>query len=198
MNKFFSLLFILISGFVFSQDVTDFLGIPELTFNENKYVLNSSNQKSKIQYVQNYILQDERIEDASNVISIYYFVKDIDAKEATMHKTDELENRKSTDKFCNYNVTQNPNATEFLVDFFTSNVPKSKDEPAPETEQADYNVYRFKNVMIGDKLTFLIIAYKEKSTGDIKDFTKSIGRKRNKILEGIITMTVPAINLKTN
>lgn len=198
MNKFFSLLFILISGFVFSQDVTDFLGIPELTFNENKYVLNSSNQKSKIQYVQDYILQDERIEDASNVISIYYFVKDIDAKEAAMHKTDELENRKSTDKFCNYNVTQNPNATEFLVDFFTSNFPKSKDEPAPETEQADYNVYRFKNVMIGDKLTFLIIAYKEKSTGDIKDFTKSIGRKRNKILEGIITMTVPAINLKTN
>lgn len=198
MNKFFSLLFILISSFVLSQNATDFFGIQELTFNENKYVLNSSNQKSKIQYVQDYILQDERIEDASNTISIYYFDKSIDAKEATMHKTEELEKRKDFDKFCNYSVTENPNGTEFLVDFITSNIPRRKEEPAPETELAEYNIYRFKNVMIGDKLNLVIIAYKEKSEGDAKYFEKIVARKRNKLLEGIITMTVPAINLKTN
>mgnify|MGYP000882130345 FL=1 len=44
----------------------------------------------------------------------------------------------------------------------------------------------------------MIIAYKEKSTGDAKGFQKSIGKKRNKLLEGIITMTIPSVTLKTN
>jgi hypothetical protein len=44
----------------------------------------------------------------------------------------------------------------------------------------------------------MIVAYKEKSTGDAKGFQKSIGKKRNKLLEGIITMTIPSVTLKTN
>ena len=197
MRKLFSVFLILSFAVkLFSQE-SDFFGVTELTFNEKKYVLATATQKSKVLYIQDYIPEDERVEDASNTISIYYFNKNIDAKEATINKTGELDNRQNTDKFCTYNVTENPNGTEFVVDFFTSNVPKSKDEPTPEQESSDYNIYRFRNVMSGEKSVFMIIAYKEKYIGDTKSFQKIVGKKRNKVMEGIITLTVPNITLKT-
>ena len=198
MRKLFSaLLFLAFAVKLFSQE-SDFFGITEITFNEQKYVLATATQKSKILYIQDYISEDERIEDASNVISIYYFNKEIDAKEAAYSKTEELDNRQNSDKFCSYDVTENPNGTEFVVDYFTSNVPKSKDANAPEQESSDYNIYRFRNVLNGEKSSFMIIAYKETYTGDTKSFQKTVGKKRNKLMEGIITLTVPDIKLKTN
>lgn len=197
MRKLFSVFLILSFAVkLFSQE-SDFFGVTELTFNETKYVLATATQKSKVLYIQDYIPEDERVEDASNTVSIYYFNKEIDAKEATYSKTGELDNRQNTDKFCTYNVTENPNGTEFVVDFFTSNIPKSKDEPTPEQESSDYNIYRFRNVMNGEKSVFMIIAYKEKYIGDTKSFQKIIGKKRNKLMEGMITLTVPNITLKT-
>ena len=199
MRKLFSIVVLLLfSGIFYSQNTEDLIGVPELTFNESKYILASAQQKSKVQFVQEYILEDERIEDASAVITIYFFNKNIDAKEATYQKTEELDRRAETDKYCTYNVTENPNGTEFVVDFITTNVPKDKKTEAPEQEFADYNIYRFRNTLLGEESTFMIIAYEEKSTGDAKGFQKSIGKKRNKLLEGIITMTIPSVTLKTN
>ena len=199
MHKLFSIVVLLLfSGIFYSQNTEDLIGVPELTFNESKYVLVSAQQKSKVQFVQEYILEDERIEDASAVITIYFFNKNIDAKEATYQKTEELDRRTETDKYCTYNVTENPNGTEFVVDFITTNVPKDKKAEAPEQEFADYNIYRFRNTLLDEESTFMIIAYKEKSTEDAKGFQKSIGKKRNKLLEGIITMTIPSVTLKTN
>lgn len=199
MRKFLSFFtFLLFSGFFLSQNLEDLIGMPELTFNEAKYVLTSANQKSKIQFVQEYIKEDERLEDASAVLTIYFFNKEIDAKDATIHKTEELENRMKTDKFCTYNVTENPNGTEFVVDFITSNVPKSKDEAAPEEEISEYNIYRFRNVILNEKSAFMIVAYKEKSVGDAKSFEKSVSKKRNKLLEGMVTLAIPSVTLKTN
>ena len=44
----------------------------------------------------------------------------------------------------------------------------------------------------------MIIAYKENFTGDTKNNLKVIAKKRNKLMEGIITLTVPEITIKTN
>ena len=198
MKKLLSVfVFLCITAKLFSQE-NDFLGIKELTFNETKYVLATATQKSKVLYVQDYILEDERIEDASHLLSIYFFNKSIDAKDAATSKIKELDTRKNTDKYCSYNLTENPNGTEFVVDYITSNIPKSKDENLPEQETSDYNIYRFRNVMNGDKSVFMIIAYKENFTGDTKNNIKVIAKKRNKLMEGIITLTVPEITIKTN
>jgi hypothetical protein len=37
---------------------------------------------------------------------------------------------------------------------------------------ADYNIYRFRNVLLGEQTTFMIITYKQKNTGDTKYFIK--------------------------
>ncbi len=198
MRKLFPLfLLIFISAPFFSQEV-DYIGIPELSFGETKLVLAASLQKSKILYVQDYIPEDSRLEDAPYTISIYFFNKNIDAKEATYQKTSELDTRQGTDKFCTYHVTENPNGTEFIVDFFTSNIAKKKekDEPEPEQEMADYNIYRFRNILLGDQTAFMIITYKQKNTGDTKYFIKGVGKSRNKLMENIITMTIPNVTLK--
>jgi hypothetical protein len=198
MKKLLSVfVFLCLTVKLFSQE-NDFLSIKELTFNETKYVLATATQKSKVLYVQDYILEDERIEDASQLISIYFFNKPIDAKDAATSKIKELDARKNTDKYCTYNLTESPNGTEFVVDYITSNVPKSKEEPIPNEESSDYNIYRFRNVMNGDKSVFMIIAYKENFTGDTKNNLKAIAKKRNKLMEGIITLTIPEITLKTN
>lgn len=193
--SFFLLIFF--SAQFFSQEV-DYIGIPELMFGETKLMLADSSQKSKVLYVQDYIPEDSRLEDSPYIVSIYFFNKNIDAKEATYQKTDELDRRKETDKYCTYNITENPNGTEFIVDFFTSNIAKKKEknEEEPEQEMADYNIYRFRNVMLGDQSTFMIILYKQKNNGDTKYFMKNIGKTRNKLMENIITMTTPNVTLK--
>ena len=43
--------------------------------------------------MQDYIPEDSRLEDAPYTISIYFFNKNIDAKEATYQKTSELDTR---------------------------------------------------------------------------------------------------------
>lgn len=198
MQKLFSFfLLFFISATFFSQEI-DYIGITEITFGETRLTLAASSQKSKILFVQDYIPEDNRLEDAPYTVSIYFFNKNIDAKEATYQKTEELDSRKETDKYCNYNVTENPSGTEFIVDFFTSNIAKQKekDDPEPEQEMADYNIYRFRNVMLGEQSTFMIITYKQKNTGDTKYFIKSVGKSRNKLMENIITMTIPNVTLK--
>ncbi len=198
MQKLFSFfLLFFISATFFSQEV-DYIGIPEITFGETKLTLAASSQKSKILFVQDYIPEDSRLEDAPYTVSIYFFNKNIDAKEATYQKTEELDSRKETDKYCNYNVTENPSGTEFIVDFFTSNIAKQKekDDPEPEQEMADYNIYRFRNVMLGEQSTFMIITYKQKNTGDTKYFMKNLGKSRNKLLGNIISMNIPNVTLK--
>lgn len=199
MSKLFSfLLFFIFSCPLFSQEVLDYIGIPEVNFGETKMVLAESSQKSKILYVQDYIPEDSRLDDAPYTISIYFFNKNIDAKEATYQKTEELERRQETDKYSTFNVTENPNGTEFIVDFFTSNIAKKKekDEPEPEQEMADYNIYRFRNVLLGEESAFMIITYKQNNIGDTKYFIKSVGKSRNKLMENIITMTIPNVTLK--
>ncbi len=199
MSKLFSfLLFFIFSCPLFSQEVLDYIGIPEVNFGETKLVLAESSQKSKILYVQDYIPEDSRLDDAPYTISIYFFNKNIDAKEATYQKTEELERRQETDKYSTFNVTENPNGTEFIVDFFTSNIAKKKekDEPEPEQEMADYNIYRFRNVLLGEESAFMIISYKQNNIGDTKYFIKSVGKSRNKLMENIITMTIPNVTLK--
>lgn len=183
---------------IYSQEIVDYIGIPELNFGETKLVLAESSQKSKVLYVQDYIPEDSRIEDSPYTVTIYFFNKNIDAKEATYQKTGELDTRQQNDKYCTYNVTENPNGTEFIVDFFTSNITKKKEknEEEPEQEMADYNIYRFRNVMLGDQSTFMIISYKQKNIGDSKYFIKNVGKTRNKLMEHIITMNTPNITLK--
>lgn len=183
---------------IYSQEIVDYIGIPELNFGETKLVLAASSQKSKVLYVQDYIPEDSRIEDSPYTVTVYFFNKNIDAKEATYQKTGELDTRQQNDKYCTYNVTENPNGTEFIVDFFTSNITKKKEknEEEPEQEMADYNIYRFRNVMLGDQSTFMIISYKQKNIGDSKYFIKNVGKTRNKLMEHIITMNTPNITLK--
>ena len=56
MRKLFSIVVLLLfSGIFYSQNTEDLIGVPELTFNESKYVLASAQQKSKVQFVQEYI-----------------------------------------------------------------------------------------------------------------------------------------------
>lgn len=183
---------------IYSQEIVDYIGIPELNFGETKLVIAASSQKSKVLYVQDYIPEDSRIEDSPYTVTVYFFNKNIDAKEATYQKTGELDTRQQNDKYCTYNVTENPNGTEFIVDFFTSNITKKKEknEEEPEQEMADYNIYRFRNVMLGDQSTFMIISYKQKNIGDSKYFIKNVGKTRNKLMEHIITMNTPNITLK--
>ena len=64
-----------IFGDFYSQNTEDLIGVPELTFNESKYVLASAQQKSKVQFVQEYILEDERIEDASASLPFIFSTK---------------------------------------------------------------------------------------------------------------------------
>lgn len=100
MKKIFFLFLLLFLFLKTNAQRYDYFGIREITFNNLKYSLVTTDQKSKFLYVQDYIMEDESIEEPSHILSIYYFNRDIDAKYAAMSKSKELEIRKNTDKYC--------------------------------------------------------------------------------------------------
>jgi hypothetical protein len=94
-------------------------------------------------------------------------------------------------------VTENPNGTEFIVDFFTSNIAKKK----KKTNQNQNRKWQITTsidleMLLGEQSTFMIITYKQKNTGDTKYFHKNLGKSRNKLMENIITMNIPNVTLK--
>ena len=85
MRKLFSN-FYYFRGFFIHKTPKNLIGVPELTFNESKYVLVSAINQNLKSICTRIHFRRRKNEDASAVITIYFFNKNIDAKEATYQK----------------------------------------------------------------------------------------------------------------
>lgn len=175
------------------DNVEDYLNVSgPLKFNETEFHLKWSDQPNETYHIQEYLPKGETLERFNQMLTIHLFTTDISVKDAVRQKMAELNTRKETDPVCNYQVTESPDGSEFIVDFLLG---ESENDQMTIVE---FNIYHYRQIDIDKKNKGIAVyAYSKRSYGaDITDFFSTLKEDRNAHLNEMITSSKPEINLK--
>lgn len=181
-----------ISSTLFAQKALNRIGVSgPLEFNKTSFNLAWSDKPNATYYVQEYVPKGERVENFTQMLTVNVFDKDITIEDAVQQKAKWLTERKKTDDVCNFQVTNNPDKTEYMVDFIVS------EKKGDDYTIVEFNVYRYKKVDIGNgKKGILVYVYSQRSYGqEITDFLQNLGETRTGMLNAMIGSVLPAITL---
>ena len=169
------------------------LSIPNpIEYDGTEFFLTRAKQRSKTLFQQQYIPKDEEIENFNQIIDFSFFNKEIDMELAVRQKVEMVQQRQKEDKIAKVNVTENPDGTEYIVDFYISETPE-KGDPFVE-----YNIYRFKSFDKGGEKSFLMLSYAKRIYGDIKSAAKSLAKQRDHLMTAMIEYKIPDIKVPAN
>lgn len=189
-KKIFLLLLTGFLTFFHAQEEKDLLSIPNpIEYDGTEYFLTRAKQRSKTLFQQQYIPKDEEIENFNQIIDFSFFNKEIDMELAVRQKVEMVQQRQKEDKIAKVNVTENPDGTEYIVDFYISETPE-KGDPFVE-----YNIYRFKSFDKGGEKSFLMLSYAKRIYGDIKSAAKSLAKQRDHLMTAMIEYKIPDIKV---
>jgi hypothetical protein len=193
MKKYLLILLTTLTSFTnFSNEPTDRIGVAgPLTFNKTTFNLAWTSNANGNYYIQEYLPDSESVDDFNQMLSIFLLVGDIKLKDAVQQKIKELNARKKTDPTCNYMVNENPDKTEYMVDFLLGEGKNDK------MEVEEFNIYRYKQVNLGDKKKgILVYAYSKRAYGgDITPFFLNLKSDRINLLNTMIESEMPAITI---
>ncbi len=188
LKKIFLLFLIGSLTFVKAQE-TDLLSIPNpLEYDGTEFFLARAKQRSKTLFQQQYIPKDEQLENFNQIIDFSFFNKEIDMELAVRQKVESVQSRKD-DKFAKVNVTESPDGTEYIVDFYISEAPEKGDS------FVEYDIYRFKKFDNGTQKSFLMLNYAKRIYGDLKSAAKLLAKQRDQLMTGMIEYKIPEIKV---
>ena len=188
LKKIFLLFLIGSLTFVKAQE-TDLLSIPNpLEYDGTEFFLARAKQRSKTLFQQQYIPKDEQLEHFNQIIDFSFFNKEIEMELAVRQKVESVQSRKD-DKFAKVNVTESPDGTEYIVDFYISEVPEKGDS------FIEYDIYRFKKFDNGTQKSFLMLNYAKRIYGDLKSAAKLLAKQRDQLMTGMIEYKIPEIKV---
>ena len=188
LKKIFLLVLIGSLTFVKAQE-TDLLSIPNpLEYDGTEFFLARAKQRSKTLFQQQYIPKDEQLENFNQIIDFSFFNKEIEMELAVRQKVESVQSRKD-DKFAKVNVTESPDGTEYIVDFYISEVPEKGDS------FIEYDIYRFKKFDNGTQKSFLMLNYAKRIYGDLKSAAKLLAKQRDQLMTGMIEYKIPEIKV---
>jgi len=192
MKKYLLILLTTLASFRnFSNEPTDRIGVPgPLAFNKTAFNLAWTSKPSDNYYIQEYLPKGDNVDRFNQMISIFLLVGETKLYDAVQQKVNELNARKKTDPTCNYIVNQNPDKSEYMVDFVLA------DSKNDKMEVEEFNIYRYKQVDLGDKKGILVYAYSKRAYGDdITPFFKNLKTDRVDLLNAMIGSEMPTIQL---
>ncbi len=188
LKKIFLLVLIGSLTFVKAQE-TDLLSIPNpVEYDGTEFFLARAKQRSKTLFQQQYIPKDEQLENFNQIIDFSFFNKEIEMELAVRQKVESVQSRKD-DKFAKVNVTESPDGTEYIVDFYISEVPEKGDS------FIEYDIYRFKKFDNGTQKSFLMLNYAKRIYGDLKSAAKLLAKQRDQLMTGMIEYKIPEIKV---
>lgn len=188
LKKIFLLFLIGSLTFVKAQE-TDLLSIPNpVEYDGTEFFLARAKQRSKTLFQQQYIPKDEQLENFNQIIDFSFFNKEIEMELAVRQKVELVQSRKD-DKFAKVNVTESPDGTEYIVDFYISEVPEKGDS------FIEYDIYRFKKFDNGTQKSFLMLNYAKRIYGDLKSAAKLLAKQRDQLMTGMIEYKIPEIKV---
>ena len=97
-----------------------------------------------------------------------------------------------TDPICNYQVIENTDAKEFIVDFL---IGESKNDKMTIVE---FNVYRYKQLELPEgKKAIILYFYSKRSYGErITPFLQTLKTERTKYINEMIRTDIPKVSIK--
>ena len=152
-----------------------------IEFDNSKFYLGWSSHPIDGFYLQEYFVEGESGENFTRMFSIHLIenknTTDNIIDVALRMKAAELDERKKTDKYCNFTVFKKDD--KLLLDFLVSNADSSNvDKPLV----IEWNVYYFKEQKVGQKSYVMISFYSHQASSDkIPSLIRSIPNRRDAI-----------------
>lgn len=176
-----------------TTDPIDRIGVKgPLTFDKTAFNLAWSSNPNKGYYVQEYLPKGEKVENFNQMLSIQLLEADISFNDVVGQKLRELNDRKKTDPICNYQVIENPDAKEVIVDFL---IGESKNDKMTIVE---FNVYRYKQLELSEgKKAIILYFYAKRGYGEgITSFLQTLKTERTKYINEMIGTDIPKVSIK--
>jgi hypothetical protein len=178
----------------FAQDKKNAIMIDSVTcynailFEKEIYSIAWSNSNN-VYYKQEYIRTKDKLESFNKMITIDVLVTDLFAKDVVAKKISEIEARKGKDPVANYQLIENEQTGEFILDFLMS-----------EGDLYEWNAYRYKTINTNKGKAVLLFAYTFRSFEgaelNLDNFFTYLKKNRTKLIEKVAAYTLPAITLK--
>lgn len=181
-----------LSSFVYKSDdgVVNYFGIPEsLSFNNIDYKLAWSAHPNDIYYKQEYVPAGDAVEHFHDMVMIDFIQTDLPLKKAVSAQIKTIQERKKTDKVCNYQLLEK--GSEYILDFLMS-------EGTTTVNTIEWNAYHY--VAYTDKAGhkgILMFGVSHRCYDDqVMPFLKSLSGYRNNSLKALTVYTTPEIQIK--
>ncbi|WP_299704257.1 hypothetical protein [uncultured Pontibacter sp.] len=119
--------------------VKDYLNIPgPINFNDTDFVLAWSSNPTTTYFKQEYVPSGEVVEKYNQMVLVEVVLGDLTVEDAVRAQVNVIQQRKKTDQVAQYQVIENPNTGEIILDFLMSAGTKKK------LDVVEWNAYRYK------------------------------------------------------
>jgi len=185
--RFLSGIFFLLSLNLTAQNLKNYFSVSEVSLSNTIYKLAWSSHPNSDYYKQEYLSADEKSESFKTMITIDAIIKDLPIEKVVRLKESELQERKKTDKVCNYQITTNSQTGEYMIDFLMSS-----------SDIVEWNAYRYKKIVDSKgNPTILLFALSKRAYGnDYITFLTGLKSRRIHYINLVWNYKLPSINFK--
>lgn len=175
-----------------TEKVKDYFTIPgPVEFNKIVYNLSWSSHPAANYYKHEYLSGNEKSGTFNKMIMIEVVNGDIAVADAVKAKINELEQRKKIDAVVNYQVIENKNTGEYLLDFVLSQSYGNKNAIV------EWNAYRYTSLKDkSGKKGVLLFAYSKRGYGEnAGSFLKLLKTGRVNDINALSSYKIPAVKI---
>jgi hypothetical protein len=164
-----------------------------LLYDRQQFILTWSSRPIPIYTTQEYLPLGETRDTFHQMVSLHLIDTALSPLDAVQQKVNEIEERKKTDKVCNYQVNQNPDTKEYILDYLQS------ESDSTGMTILDFNIYRFRQIDLPKKRkAILVYAYTQRSyRAAIRPFLRIFNTERAAWLKEMATTTMPTIRISS-
>ncbi len=174
-----------------AQKLKDYLSVPEIKLDNSVYKLSWSSHPNDSYYKHEYLEKGENPDNYTSMVMLEVLIADMTVEQALGAKLTELKERQKIDQLCNYQIINNPETGEYMLDFLMSS------GNGKTLDVVEWNVYRYKKVIDkkGNSM-MLLFAWSKRAYGDdIMPFLKGLDEQRIGWINFIGNFLIPEIKL---
>jgi hypothetical protein len=171
-----------------AQNTNDYFSIDSVSFEKEDYFLVWSNSSNDSYYKHEYIRKTDSITSFNKMISIEVLHGNLTPEDLATKKAKEMENRKASDPVTNYQLIDNTNTGEYLLDFLIS-----------DGDLYEWNAYRYKLIDTPKGKAVMLFAFTIRSFDgaelDLNEFFNYIKENRTELIVNVANYKLPKVTL---
>lgn len=141
------------------EKAVDYIGVKgPVEFCGQEFYLAWSSHPMETYYLQEYLPKGETLERYNEMLTLSVLIWDKTPREAAYAKAEELEQRKKTDKVCQYMVAENDG--EYIVDFIVS------DSNGDTLDCVEADVHHYRQITVNGRKATMLTFYSRRAYGD--------------------------------